>query len=148
MSIKWTQQEDNLLRQLDALGYSSSRIYKEYGSILKNRTQNAIALRLSYLHKPPEERRKEDMASFDNADMLEKAINQAADRICNRLDTIANALAVICRYMESNTEDASKHTERTTKLLEEIKANGTLQQGTQQSIKHELQKVVYRRNMK
>ena len=33
MRIKWTQQEDNLLRQLDALGYSSSKIYKEYGSI-------------------------------------------------------------------------------------------------------------------
>lgn len=70
MSVKWTQQEDNLLKQLDALGYSSSKIYKEYGSILKNRSQNAIALRLSYLRKPPEERRKEDMASFDNADML------------------------------------------------------------------------------
>lgn len=148
MSIKWTQQEDNLLKQLDALGYSSSKIYKEYGSILKNRSQNAIALRLSYLHKPPEERRKEDMASFDNADMLEKAINQAADRICNRLDNIANALTVVCRYMESDTENASKHAERTTKLLEEIKANGTLQQGTQQSIKHELQKVVYRGNKK
>lgn len=86
------------------------------------------------------------MASFDNADMLEKAINQAADRICNRLDNIANALVVVCRYMESDTENASKHAERTTKLLEEIKANGTLQQGTQQSIKHELQKAVYRRN--
>lgn len=148
MSIKWTQQEDNLLKQLDALGYSSSKIYKEYGSILKNRSQNAIALRLSYLHKPPEERRKEDMASFDNADMLEKAINQMADRICNRLDNIANALTVICRYMESDTEDASKRAERTTKLLEEIKANGTLQQGTQQSIKRELQKVAYRGNKK
>lgn len=67
MSIKWTQQEDNLLKQLDALGYSSSKIYKEYSSILKNRSQNTIAIRLSYLHKPPEERRKEDMASFDNA---------------------------------------------------------------------------------
>ena len=148
MSIKWTQQEDNLLKQLDALGYSSSKIYKEYGSILKNRSQNAIALRLSYLHKPPEKRRKEDMASFDNADMLEKAINQAADRICNRLDNIANALTVVCRYMESDTENDSKHAERTTKLLEEIKANGTLQQGTQLSIKHELQKVAYRGNKK
>lgn len=148
MSVKWTQQEDNLLRQLDALGYSSSKIYKEYGSILKNRSQNAIALRLSYLHKPPEERRKEDIANFDNADMLEKAINQAADRICNRLDNIANALAVICRNMERNTEDASKPASHIVKLLEEIKANGTLQQGTQQSIKHELQKVAYRRNMK
>lgn len=88
------------------------------------------------------------MASFDNADMLEKAINQAADRICNRLDNIANALAVVCRYMESDTEDASKRAERTTKLLEEIKANGTLQQGTLQSIKHELQKVAYRGNKK
>lgn len=88
------------------------------------------------------------MASFDNADMLEKAINQAADRICNRLDNIANALAVVCRYMESDTENTSKHAERTTKLLEEIKANGTLQQGTQQSIKHELQKVAYRGNKK
>lgn len=144
MSIKWTQQEDNLLKQLDALGYSSSKIYKEYGSILKNRSQNAIALRLSYLRKPPEERRKEDMASFDNADMLEKAINQAADRICNRLDNIANALTVVCRYMESDTENASKHAERTTKLLEEIK----VQQGTLQSIKHELQKVAYRGNKK
>lgn len=148
MSVKWTQQEDNLLKQLDALGYSSSKIYKEYGSILKNRSQNAIALRLSYLHKPPEERRKEDMASFDNADMLEKAINQAADRICNRLDNIANALDVICKDVESDTEDASKRAERTTKLLEEIKANGTLQQGTLQSIKHKLQKVAYRGNKK
>lgn len=127
MSNKWTQQEDNLLKQLDALGYSSSKIYKEYGSILKNRSQNAIALRLSYLHKPPEERRKEDIANFDNADTLEKAINQAADRICNRLDNIANALAVICRNMERNTEDASKPASHIVKLLEEIKANGTLQ---------------------
>ena len=82
MSIKWTQQEDNLLKQLDALGYSSSKIYKEYGSILKNRSQNAIALRLSYLHKPPEERRKEDMASVDHAAMLDHAIIQAAARNC------------------------------------------------------------------
>ena len=148
MSVKWTQQEDNLLKQLDALGYSSSKIYKEYGSILKNRSQNAIALRLSYLHKPPEERRKEDMASFDNADMLEKAINQAADRICNRLDNIANALTLVSRYMVSDTENSSNHAERSTKLLEEIKANGTLQQGTLQSIKHELQKVAYRGNKK
>ena len=50
--------------------------------------------------------------------------------------------------MESDTEDASKRAERTTKLLEEIKANGTLQQGTQQSIKRELQKVAYRGNKK
>lgn len=148
MSLKWTQQEDNLLRQLDALGYSSTKIHKEYSSVLRDRSQNAIALRLSYLRKPPEERRKEDQASFDNADMLEKAINQMADRICNRLDNIANALAVICRYMESDTEVAEKQSERTAKLLEEIKANGILQQGTQQSIKHELQKIAYRRNKK
>lgn len=76
MSIKWTQQEDNLLKQLDALGYSSSKIYKEYGSILKNRSQNAIALRLSYLRKPPEERRKEDMASFDNFTTCRASRNQ------------------------------------------------------------------------
>lgn len=87
MSMKWTQQEDNLLKQLDALGYSSSKIYKEYGSILKNRSQNAIALRLSYLHKPPEERRKEDMASFDNADMLEKAIQRTPASTLNALQS-------------------------------------------------------------
>ena len=148
MSMKWTQQEDNLLKQLNAIGLTSAAIHKNYKEVLKGRSQSAIQQRLTYLNKPPEERRKEDMASFDNADMLEKAINQAADRICNRLDNIANALAVICRNMESDTENASKHAERTTKLLEEIKANGTLQQGTQQSIKHELQKVIYRRNMK
>lgn len=45
-------------------------------------------------------------------------------------------------------EDAGKHAAHTIKLLEEIKANGTLQQGTQQSIKHELQKVAYRGNKK
>lgn len=39
MSNKWTQQEDNLLKQLDALGYSSTRIHKEYSSILKDRSQ-------------------------------------------------------------------------------------------------------------
>ena len=63
-------------------------------------------------------------------------------------DNIANALALICRDMESNAVGAGKHAAHTIKLLEEIKANGTLQQGTQQSIKHELQKAVYRRNMK
>jgi len=50
--------------------------------------------------------------------------------------------------MESDTEVAEKQSERTAKLLEEIKANGILQQGTQQSIKHELQKIAYRRNKK
>lgn len=117
MSVKWTQQEDNLLKQLNAIGLSSAAIYKNYREVLKGRSQSAIQQRLTYLNKPPEERRKEDMASFDNADMLEKAINQAADRICNRLDNIANALAVVCRYMESDTENASKRAERTTKLL-------------------------------
>lgn len=146
MSIKWTQQEDNLLRQLSAIGLSSAAIYKSYREVLRGRSQSAIQQRLTYLNKPPEERRKEDMASFDNADMLEKAINQAADRICNRLDNIANALALICRDMESNAVGDGKHAAHTIKLLEEIKANGTLQQGTQQSIKHELQKAVYRRN--
>lgn len=148
MSMKWTQQEDNLLKQLNAIGLSSTAIYKNYREVLKGRSQSAIQQRLTYLNKPPEERRKEDMASFDNADMLEKAINQAADRICNRLDNIANALTLICRDMESNVVGASKHAAHTIKLLEEIKANGTLQQGTQQSIKHDLQKVVYRRNIK
>jgi len=148
MSMKWTQQEDNLLRQLSAIGLTSAAIYKNYKEVLKGRSQSAIQQRLTYLNKPPEERRKEDMASFDNADMLEKAINKAADRICNRLDNIANALTLICRNMESHAVGDSKHAAHTIKLLEEIKANGTLQQGTQQSIKHELQKVVYRRNMK
>lgn len=148
MSMKWTQQEDNLLKQLNATGLTSTAIYKNYKEVLKGRSQSAIQQRLTYLNKPPEERRKEDMASFDNADMLEKAINKAADRICNRLDNIANALTLICRDMESNVVGDSKHAAHTIKLLEEIKANGTLQQGTQQSIKHELQKVVYRRNMK
>lgn len=146
MSMKWTQQEDNLLRQLSAIGLTSAAIYKNYKEVLKGRSQSAIQQRLTYLNKPPEERRKEDMANFDNADMLEKAINQMADRICNRLDNIANALAVICRDMESNAVGAGKHAVHTIKLLEEIKANGTLQQGTQQSIKHELQKVAYRRS--
>lgn len=148
MSMKWTQQEDNLLKQLNAIGLSSAAIYKNYREVLKGRSQSAIQQRLTYLNKPPEERRKEDMANFDNADMLEKAINQAADRICNRLDNIANALTVICRYMESNVVGASKHAAHTIKLLEEIKANGTLQQGTQQSIKRELQKAVYQGNRK
>ena len=148
MSMKWTQQEDNLLRQLSAIGLSSAAIYKSYREVLRGRSQSAIQQRLTYLNKPPEERRKEDMASFDNADMLEKTINQAADRICNRLDNIANALALICRDMESNAVGAGKHAAHTIKLLEEIKANGTLQQGTQQSIKRELQKAVYQGNRK
>lgn len=148
MSMKWSQQEDNLLRQLSAIGLSSAAIYKSYREVLRGRSQSAIQQRLTYLNKPPEERRKEDMASFDNADMLEKAINQAADRICNRLDNIANALALICRDMESNAVGDGKHAAHTIKLLEEIKANGTLQQGTQQSIKRELQKAVYQGNRK
>ena len=35
MSMKWTQQEDNLLKQLDALGYSSSKIYQRVWLYIK-----------------------------------------------------------------------------------------------------------------
>lgn len=146
MSLKWTQQEDNLLRQLSAIGLSSAAIYKNYREVLKGRSQSAIQQRLTYLNKPPEERRKEDMASFDNADMIEAAINKSADRICNRLDNIANALAQVCRSLEYVMQQTEKNDERCLRVLEEIKANGTLAQGTQQSIKHELQKIVYRRS--
>lgn len=121
-------------------------IYITAALIILSILKGVFGLDIAQAPKPPEERRKEDIANFDNADMLEKAINQAADRICNRLDNIANALAVICRDMESNAVGDSKHAAHTIKLLEEIKANGTLQQGTQQSIKHELQKVAYRRS--
>ena len=34
MSMKWTQQEDNLLKQLNAIGLSSAAIYKNYREIL------------------------------------------------------------------------------------------------------------------
>ena len=146
MSLKWTQQEDNLLRQLSAIGLTSAAIYKNYRDVLKGRSQSAIQQRLTYLNKPPEERRKEDMASFDNADMIEAAINKSADRICNRLDNIANALARVCRSLEDAIQQTEKNDERCLRVLEEIKANGTLAQGTQQSIKHELQKFVYRKS--
>ena len=35
MSMKWTQQEDNLLRQLSAIGLSSAAIYKSYREVLR-----------------------------------------------------------------------------------------------------------------
>lgn len=42
MSMKWTQQEDNLLKQLNAIGLSSAAIYKNYREVLKGRSQSAI----------------------------------------------------------------------------------------------------------
>ena len=51
MSIKWTQQEDNLLKQLNAIGLSSAAIYKNYREVLKGRSQSAIQQRLNHPKK-------------------------------------------------------------------------------------------------
>ena len=146
MGLKWTEQEDNLLRQLEAIGLTSAKIYKEYSSVLQDRTQVAIRQRLAYLHKPPKERMKEDMASLDNADLIVKAIEESTNRICNRLDTIAKALQDTWKLAEEETKANESRSKSMIRLGEEIKANGVLQQGTQQSIKSELQRIAYKRN--
>ncbi len=100
MSAKWIDAEDKLLRQLTSIGLNAKQIHSTYSTLLQGRSVKAIEQRLCYLNKPAEQRRQDDMASMDDTDRLIEAIDNARDRICNRLDSIALSLAHLNRTME------------------------------------------------
>lgn len=100
MSAKWIDAENKLLRQLTSIGLNAKQIHSTYSTLLQGRSVKAIEQRLCYLNKPAEQRRQDDMASMDDVDRLIEAIDNARDRICNRLDSIALSLAHLNRTME------------------------------------------------
>ena len=74
---EWTVQQDTLLKQLMDLGYSSKKIYENYGEIF-GRTEKAISCRISYLNKPQREKIKDDAYEKDN-DIIEKEQHISVD---------------------------------------------------------------------
>lgn len=118
MSAKWIDAEDKLLRQLTSIGLNAKQIHSTYSTLLQGRSVKAIEQRLCYLSKPAEQRRQDDMASMDDVDRLIEAIDNARDRICDRLDSIALSLAHLNtirndqKNILSRMKDKNKQTER------------------------------------
>lgn len=124
MSAKWIDAEDKLLRQLTSIGLNAKQIHSTYGALLQGRSVKAIEQRLCYLNKPAEQRRQDDMASMDDVDRLIEAIDNARDRICNRLDSIALSLAHLNRTMEEPAQDTVLSKE-TMQVFQDIKRVST-----------------------
>ena len=95
---EWTIQQDTLLKQLMDLGYSSKKIYENYGEIF-GRTENSISQRMCFLRKPIEERVKKEKPKSDN-DVIEK-LEEHNTRLCNRLDTLTRQLSNLLELVES-----------------------------------------------
>lgn len=95
---EWTVQQDTLLKQLMDLGYSSKKIYENYGEIF-GRTENSISQRMCFLRKPIEERVKKENPKSDN-DVIEK-LEEHNTRLCNRLDTITRQFSNLLEIVES-----------------------------------------------
>lgn len=64
------------------------------------------------------------MASMDDVDRLIEAIDNARDRICNRLDSIALSLAHLNRTMEEPAE-ATVLSQETMQVFQDIKRVST-----------------------
>ena len=64
------------------------------------------------------------MASMDDVDRLIEAIDNARDRICNRLDSIALSLAHLNRTMEEPVQDTVLSKE-TMQVFQDIKKAST-----------------------
>lgn len=122
MSAKWIDAEDKLLRQLTSIGLNAKQIHSTYSTLLQGRSVKAIEQRLCYLNKPAEQRRQDDMASMDDVDRLIEAIDNARDRICNRLDSIALSLAH--QTMEEPVQDTVLSKE-TMQVFQDIKRVST-----------------------
>ena len=95
---EWTVQQDTLLKQLMDLGYSSKKIYENYGEIF-GRTENSISQRMCFLRKPIEERIKKEKPKSDN-DVIEK-LEEHNTRLCNRLDTLTRQFNNLLELTES-----------------------------------------------
>ena len=95
---EWTVQQDTLLKQLMDLGYSSKKIYENYGEIF-GRTENSISQRMCFLRKPIEERVKKEKPKSDN-DVIGK-LEEYNTRLCNRLDTLTRQFSNLLEIVES-----------------------------------------------
>ena len=95
---EWTVQQDTLLKQLMDLGYSSKKIYENYGEIF-GRTENSISQRMCFLRKPIEERVKKEKPKSDN-DVIGK-LEEHNTRLCNRLDTLTRQFSNLLELVES-----------------------------------------------
>ena len=95
---EWTVQQDTLLKQLMDLGYSSKKIYENYGEIF-GRTENSISQRMCFLRKPIEERVKKEKPKSDN-DIIGK-LEEHNTRLCNRLDTLTRQFNNLLELTES-----------------------------------------------
>ena len=95
---EWTVQQDTLLKQLMDLGYSSKKIYENYGEIF-GRTENSISKRMCFLRKPIEERVKKEKTKSDN-DVIGK-LEEHNTRLCNRLDTLTRQFNNLLELTES-----------------------------------------------
>lgn len=113
MSAKWIDAEDKLLRQLTSIGLNAKQIHSTYSTLLQGRSVKAIEQRLCYLNKPAEQRRQDDMARMDDVDRLIEAIDNARDRICNRLDSVSvNTIRNDQKNILNRMKDKNKQTER------------------------------------
>lgn len=131
---EWTVQQDTLLKQLMDLGYSSKKIYENYGEIF-GRTENSISQRMCFLRKPIEERVKKEKTKSDN-DVIGK-LEEHNTILCNRLDTITiqfsnlleivesqnNKLQGIIESMEQDKITRKKDSDSYIKALYEIKTS-------------------------
>lgn len=95
---EWTVQQDTLLKQLMDLGYSSKKIYENYGDIF-GRTESSISQRMCFLRKPIEERVKKEKPKSDN-DIIGK-LEEHNTRLCNRLDTLTRQFINLLELVES-----------------------------------------------
>lgn len=95
---EWTVQQDTLLKQLMDLGYSSKKIYENYGEIF-GRTESSISQRMCFLRKTIEERVKKEKPKSDN-DVIGK-LEEHNTRLCNRLDTLTRQFSNILEIVES-----------------------------------------------
>lgn len=95
---EWTVQQDTLLKQLMDLGYSSKKIYENYGDIF-GRTESSISQRMCFLRKPIEERVKKEKPKSDN-DVIGK-LEEHNTRLCNRLDTLTRQFSNLLEIVES-----------------------------------------------
>lgn len=132
MSLKWTKSEDDMLRFMVGVGMTSKQVYENFSLNFHNRSKAAIQQRMEYLGKSTEDRKVADALSFDNADMLEKAIKESADRICNRLDNIARDLVHLVALKEEKQDNPLEHI---TELLEDLKVCNLNQEDSIEDIK-------------
>ena len=139
---EWTMQEDNALKHFIDLGYSSKKIYENYGDIF-GRTEKAISCRISYLKKPVNERIKEDDNETDQ-DFIIESINQMCDRICNRLDTLTRQNEEMKKQIIEMNDRNEKRCDAYLKALYEIKTSASENAGDTKVMKNEVKRLAHK----